>query len=302
MNSKLLLVIGAEGVYSVGAILYTSYLKMLGSLYGPSSEAVKRTYPPPPIYYTFTAGFAAGAVQSVIVAPVDALQVRFTTSDILEGRYRTMWQYGQHKLREIGMRGVYAGWSVSFIKDSIGFGVFFATFEYVKAQSFYAFVTRFYEGLQPSAVETSNRRGPDGAYGVKTIKPHYAFEPMFLMLAGISATVFQQLIQHPLSLIQEIHHGSIEVIDRLLRLKPSRSETLRYYRRAYERTFQVCRAQARYVGSARIWLYKGFIMNTLKQVPSTSAGLVIFELVRRRYGDDSEAIRIEKDGYDILLA
>lgn len=42
-------------------------------------------------------------------------------------------------------------------------------------------------------------------------------------------------------------------------------------------------------------------MNTIKQVPSTSAGLVIFELVRRRYGSEAEAVKIKKDGYDILL-
>ena len=42
-------------------------------------------------------------------------------------------------------------------------------------------------------------------------------------------------------------------------------------------------------------------MNTIKQVPSTSAGLVVFELVRRRYGNEAEAVKIKKDGYDILL-
>ena len=286
----------------MGAALYTSYLQILGSLYRLSSEPVKRVYPPPPIYDTFSAGFAAGAIQSVIAAPLDALQVRFKTSDILGGRYKTMWHYGAHKLREIGLRGAYAGLSLSFVKDSFGFGVFFATFEYVKAQSFYAFVTRFYGGLQQHAIETSNRRGPDGAYGVKTIKPHYAMEPVFLLLAGFSATVFQQLIQHPLTLIQEIHYGRLEAISRLMRFNRSRPETFRLYRRAYERTFQMCKLQARQVGSARLWLYKGFVMTTLKQVPSTSAGLVIFELVRRRYGNDSEAVRIEKDGYDILLS
>lgn len=46
----------------------------------------------------------------------------------------------------------------------------------------------------------------------------------------------------------------------------------------------------------------GFLLNTLKQVPSTSAGLVIFELVRRWYGNEAEAMRIEMDGYDNLLA
>ena len=43
-------------------------------------------------------------------------------------------------------------------------------------------------------------------------------------------------------------------------------------------------------------------MNTIRQVPSTSAGLVMFELVRRRYSNEAEAVRIENDGYGILLA
>ena len=58
---------------------------------------------------------------------------------------------------------------------------------------------------------------------------------------------------------------------------------------------------AKRLGGWRIWLYRGFVMNIVRQVPSTSAGPVIFELVRRRYADESEAVRIETDGYDILL-
>ena len=42
-------------------------------------------------------------------------------------------------------------------------------------------------------------------------------------------------------------------------------------------------------------------MNTVRQVPSTSAGLIVFELMRRKYAFESEEIRIEKDGFDILL-
>ena len=49
-------------------------------------------------------------------------------------------------------------------------------------------------------------------------------------------------------------------------------------------------------------MYRGFIINTMKQVPSTSAGLIVFELVRRKYGSQIEAVRIKKDDYDILLS
>jgi hypothetical protein len=108
--------------FSVGAVLYTSYLQILGTLHQPSSQSTKRIYPPPSIQATLTAGFAAGAIQSVIAAPLDALQVRFRTSDITEGRYRTLWHYGYRKLNEIGVRGIFAGWSLSLMKDSIGYG------------------------------------------------------------------------------------------------------------------------------------------------------------------------------------
>ena len=39
----------------------------------------------------------------------------------------------------------------------------------------------------------------------------------------------------------------------------------------------------------------------MRQTPSTSAGLIIFELVRRRYSTEDDIIRIHKDGFDILL-
>ena len=51
----------------------------------------------------------------------------------------------------------------------------------------------------------------------------------------------------------------------------------------------------------RSWLYRGFWWNTIRQVPSTSAGLIIFELFRRKYGAGGDAVKINKDGYDILL-
>lgn len=171
----------------------------------------------------------------------------------------------------------------------------------MKAQSFYAFVTRYYGGIQPHTIDDSYRRGPDSEGGTKAIKPHYSIEPTFLLLAGMSATIIQQVVQYPLALIQEVHYGRLESLDLLARSTPSRSQVVRNYRQAYEETYLECSVLARRFGGWRTWLYRGFLTNTLRQVPSTSAGLVIFELVRRRYADESEAVRIEKDGYDILL-
>ena len=50
----------------VGAVLYTSYLQILGTLHHPSSQSLKRIYPPPPVYCTALAGFSAGVVRTYI--------------------------------------------------------------------------------------------------------------------------------------------------------------------------------------------------------------------------------------------
>ena len=213
-----------------------------------------------------------------------------------------MWRYGHNKLKDIGFRGTFAGWSLSFVKDSFGYALFFATFEYVKAQGYYAFVTTFYGGLSSRYLGFEHRTEAAKQSDVSVIKPHYSIEPIFLMLAGISASVTQQVVQHPINLVQSVHYGAMATLDKQIKLEPSNLEMLRYYQSAYKRTYERCLVKARRAGGWKYWLYRGFLWNTLKQVPSTSAGLIIFELVRRRYGNEAEAVRIEKDGYDILLA
>ncbi|MCJ1386077.1 hypothetical protein MMC17_009202 [Xylographa soralifera] len=285
----------------VGSIAYTSYLQILGSFHAPSSESTRRVFPPPPSSSTFMAGFAAGSLQSVVAAPVDALQVRFQTEDMLEGRYKSMWQYGYRKLRELGTRSIFAGWGFSLARDSLGFGAFFATFEYVKAQSFYAFVTRYYGVIDLHSGDISYSQSLVGEDGVISIRPHYALEPSFLMLAGFSASVAQQIVQYPIAMVQNIYYTRLELLDRLLKENHLGSQTFRYYGQAYHQTFKNCSLQARRFHGWRRFLYRGFVKSTLKQIPSTSAGLVIFELVRKRYATEAESVRIEKDGYDILL-
>lgn len=287
---------------SVGAVLYTTYLQTVGALHPPSSQSSKRVYPPPPIYASFVAGSSAGAVQSVVAAPLDALSVRFRTSEIVSGKYKNMWQYGRSKLHAIGPRGVFAGWGLRCIKDTIGYGAFFAAFEYVKAQAYYDFLTMYYGGLRGQSLTPRPGAKVDTKESINTIKPHYAIEPMFLMSAGITASFAQQVFQHPLSLVQNVHFRALAQLDKEAGINQPKSAMLRNYFSAYRKTYHRCLVFARRDGGWRRWLYKGFWWNTVKQVPSTSAGLVIFELMRRRYGNEAEAVKIGKDGYNILLA
>lgn len=180
-------------------------------------------------------------------------------------------------------------------------GAFFATFEYIKAQSYYSFATRYYGAWRGSGKDPVLRPEINKQYGDYVIKPHYAIEPTFLMFAGIAASVTQQLIQHPLDLVQGVHYQALAAVDKETQLHPSRTKVLRSYYDSYKQTYQRCLVHVELNGGWRSWLYRGFLWNTIKQVPSTSAGLIIFELVRRRYGNEAEAVRIEKEGYDIVL-
>ncbi|KAK1833013.1 mitochondrial carrier domain-containing protein [Podospora conica] len=319
----------------VGVVLYTSYLHILGRLHPESALASKRVYPPPSPVETFTAGFLAGSIQSVLAAPLDAVQARYDLSantaagmsasgnparaapGIPHQRPQSMWSFCASKLHEIGVRGIFAGWGLSLLKDSMGSAVFFSTFEYLKAQGYYRFVTWYYGALSDDVVVLLSRRRPtaDKERGMPTIiRPHYAIEPAFLLLAGMGASVAQQAILHPLSHIQSEHWERLEGLDRKAEefrgtkgtdaYMGRRGRMMRAYYKAYQKTWAECVAEAEAAGlghSMRRWLYRGFWWNTIRQVPSTSAGLIIFELVRRKYGMGGEPVRINRDGYDILL-
>ena len=311
----------------VGAILYTSYLQILGHLHEESSMAAKRVYPPPSPGDTFTAGLLAGSIQSVAAAPLDAIQARFERGgkgpEIISdanGRHQSMWSFSYAKLREIGLRGIFAGWGLSFAKDSLGSAIFFSTFEYIKAQSYYSFVAWYYGQLSEDVVNVLSRRRPtDGKSDqrLKTIQPHYAIEPAFLMLAGMGASIAQQVIIHPLTHVQMEHWEHLEYLDAQSRKfrkyqnakapgEKWRWKMFRAYYHAYKETWTKCVEESKSQegngpNALRRWLFRGFWWNALRQVPSTSAGLVIFELVRRKYGMGGDAVRINRDGYDILL-
>lgn len=77
---------------------------------------------------------------------------------------------------------------------------------------------------------------------------------------------------------------------------------MRRYYHAYEQTFAQCRTLAKRAGGWRKYLYKDFWSSTIRQVPSTSAGLIVFELVRRKYSfENDEEVTIDRVDQKILL-
>ncbi|KAI5286999.1 hypothetical protein KEM54_006316 [Ascosphaera aggregata] len=288
-----------------GAVLYTTYLQTLTAFHEPTK--LKRAYPPPPSSHTLTAGFVAGFVQSIVAAPLDALQVRFETHEVLEGHYENMWDYGKNKLKEIGARGIFSGWALTMFKDSFGAALFFCSFETIKSQWYYSFVTKYYSslnapGVQRKVTDAQSQSESEGGGGIPSIHPHYAIEPLFLTLAGAAASLTSQVIHYPLGIIQDVYYERLERIDKQAsKAHGSWKKMMKHHQEAYRELYTRCKYRASQYGGWRSFLYGGFWANIIKAVPSTSAGLIIFELVRRKYGIDTEPVLIKNEGYNVLL-
>lgn len=107
------------------------------------------------------------------------------------------------KSKDIGPRGIFAGWSLSFVRDSLSFGSFFAAFEYVKGQCFYSFVSNVYGFYDRLSLKKRHDIDVEiDSAGRPEIKPHYLIEPAFLLLAGAAASIAQSTIQHPISTLR----------------------------------------------------------------------------------------------------
>ncbi|KAK6330528.1 hypothetical protein TWF696_003415 [Orbilia brochopaga] len=287
---------------SMGVLLYTSYLQMLQQNYEPAGHATKRAYPPPPYWATFAAGAGAGALQSLFAAPLDAISVRFDVNDLAKHGHTSFWAYGRKKLSEIGLQGIFAGYSLSLVKEALGYGFFFSSFEYIKQQMYYGWLSHYYghrhRYLHPFGTKPSDP--------IDTIRPHWALEPMFMLLAGTGASFTSQAVFYPLNQIQNVHIRQLDFIDRVSIAASTGVQKhppgwWMRYSHAYQQTYKDCKSLASTTGGWRRWLYRGYLLNTIKSTPSTAAALIVFELVRRKFGEDVGLASIQHDGFEIIL-
>ncbi|KAJ8661284.1 hypothetical protein O0I10_003034 [Lichtheimia ornata] len=280
----------------IGTVLYTTYIATLPMFHPPSSFQLHRPFPPPPFTSVFMAGCIAGAMQSIVAAPLDSVKIRFEVSDLLEGKHRSMYQYAKSTLKELGIASAYRGFGLTLVRDSLSCGLFFATFEWVKQQGYYYFLDEMYglqvdsrktlndlEGLHrsdtPSTVSTTNKE-----------RPPLLLEPIFVILAGAAAAVAYQVIEHPLSKIHSIFYieeGQSEF---------AHKESKESGRELYRRTWEQCKLQVRLNGGSwRRFLYQEFAGTVLKVVPATSIGFLVFELVKREVDFRSLALLEEEE-------
>ncbi|KAK9321103.1 mitochondrial carrier domain-containing protein [Lipomyces orientalis] len=315
---------------AVGIFLYTTYLTALPlfSEHKVQINNVLSSTTPDVLTprQTFLAGFIAGGAQSLAAAPVDAIFTRFSVNELLmqaesgEMRHKSLWHYSIEKLRAIGLRGVFAGYTISLTKEALGFACFFSTFESVKQWS-YARIVRDYGAPIPKYVDAAAKlpAGPkQNQHSTIREKPSAALYPATILGAGAAATIALQTVQYPLSRLQNLHLTILESIDfnTLYRheqiqeqakskgvafpakyTQSSRRELLRTYMHTYQEMFRQARA-LKNMGKHKAWvrwLYKGFARNTLSAVPSSSVGLFVFEIMRVRYMEEVEGADVELD-------
>ena len=173
-------------------------------------------------------------------------------------------------------------------------------FEHVKSQGCLTFLRQWYGSTASSEMKSQPPSSSLSSSSSSFVKPHYVIEPTFIHMAGIFAAVTQQIVFHPLSKTQAMHHAvsehthhpyalkqcEKELIGQTSRQIQSAKATLKPYFRTYYHTFARCRIIASKSNTKGLlrWPYNGFLMSTIRQIPSTSTGLMVFELLRRSDG------------------
>lgn len=230
----------------MGIVLYTGYLSSLSFL----ADGKSQFYSP---FTTFKAGFIAGTLQSLCAAPIDAVVTRFSVHDLLlhSPNPQSSWSYSLAQLKSMGFRTIFAGYPFNFVKESFGFGLFFSTFELVKGQIYNSYSTYIHNGP--------------------------AVYPSFILLAGALAAVSVQSVQYPVGKLHKLYAMSCEVLSKT---NSPEIGTRGAYAMTWKHAKKLCAKNN--LGWWR-WLYQGFVRATVATMPSTSIGLVVFEIFRIRY-------------------
>lgn len=287
---------------ATGFILYGTYLGALDSF--SSHRGPKANFEYSPID-TWRAGFIAGAMQSLAAAPLDAIYSRLTTAEMISGKHENLWKYGAHKLKEIGLAGVFAGYAFSLVKESFGFAFYFLTFELIKTRGYnmtYRVISayrNFRLGLRGklSFFSSSEPKVNSEIIKKERLRLTKILKSSFVLLAGASAAFTLLAVQYPLTKVQRIHYNRLEALDiynssmHPLKKRPF----IKVYWNSYLDTLH--RIQKNKQTYKLSWLklaYKGFARNALTTIPATSVGLLVFEIMRTRLADEfDDAVPLE---------
>jgi hypothetical protein len=177
---------------------------------------------------------------------------------------KSLWSFAYNTFRNLGLSTVYAPLRTSLIKESLSYGAFFGVFEYIKQQGYYAFLKFYYGGYRAIFNhETSQNE----------MKPHWSLSPLFIILAGSSASIAFSAISFPLNKIQQgTANATISFRDFVS--SPSIDKRI-------TNVFKFIREGG---------LYRGFLGHAVRMIPGPSVALIIFEGMRRNFAPEGEGV------------
>lgn len=281
---------------ATGLILYATYLTALDKFAGVSGRGGRgsgggdRFFSP---YDTFRAGAVAGAAQLLAAAPVDAIYTRLSAAEMLGDKGRNLWAYGLRKLGEIGLVGVFAGYSFLLVKESLGFACYFCAFEMVKTQGYSAtnavlrWCRRVGDRVHAALSWVGVAPPPPALRDAARTKLTRLLKLLFVLLAGALAALALLAVQYPITKVQKLHLARLEALDIYAQSAPRRRPLVTVYYHLYLDTYHQVR---KYQRKLRLpWLrlaYKGFLRNAVTTIPATLVGLLVFEIMRTQMSDE----------------
>lgn len=129
-SSAGLLVRGATapilGYGALNALLFTSYNRSLSLISPSSTPFVPSTAP---LWSNFLAGAIGGLATWIVSTPTELVKCRAQTATSTSASPVSSWGIAKQVIRMEGIRGLYFGGGVTAVRDSVGYGFYFWSYE-----------------------------------------------------------------------------------------------------------------------------------------------------------------------------
>ena len=304
---------------ATGVVLYSTYLNCL--TYFASNKFPTDNVPEIKYLHNhwivFKSGLIAGFTQAIVSTPIDAIYTRSTTAEIFESlqKFNNLWSFGLNKLKEIGVIGCYSGFTLSMIKESLGFAIYFASFEFIKGQvsKYFIYTLENYRCLKYNVnklICNNFSSSDEDNIAIKltfiSAKEEKWIPRAFIFVGGVSAAFLLQVVQYPFNKVQKVHFTRLEAFDIYnkstlhqaslskglqrnssnFKIKYSYSNHFRIYLHSYIDTFYHIKFIHQNINGLVKWLYRGFTRRTLATIPGTTAGLLLLDYMRSSLEND----------------
>ncbi|KAF2012196.1 mitochondrial carrier [Aaosphaeria arxii CBS 175.79] len=118
------------GYGALNAILFVTYNRTLSLLHtSPPPSSSGTPYSPSDLFKVWCAGAAGGLATFVVSAPTELVKCR---AQVSRGPTTSSWAIAREAWRAEGVRGLYYGGGITSVRDAVGYGFYFLSYEWSK--------------------------------------------------------------------------------------------------------------------------------------------------------------------------